>query len=56
LHFGLEKRTKVDLIEIRWPGGAVDKVEGIGANRVVVIKEGKGVIEQKELGRASPGK
>ncbi|HXG68912.1 MAG TPA: CRTAC1 family protein [Blastocatellia bacterium] len=56
LHFGLEKRAKVDLIEIRWPGGAVDKVEGIGANRVVVIKEGKGVIEQKELGRASPGK
>jgi hypothetical protein len=53
LHFGLEKRTKIDLIEIRWPSGATDRVEGVGANRLVVIKEGKGVIEQKEFGGAS---
>lgn len=51
LHFGLEKRTKIDLIEIRWPSGAVDKVEGIGVNKILVIKEGKGVVEQKELNR-----
>ncbi|HYP26095.1 MAG TPA: CRTAC1 family protein [Blastocatellia bacterium] len=51
LHFGLEKRTKIDLIEIRWPGGAVDKIEGAGVNRLLVVKEGKGVVEQKELGR-----
>lgn len=56
LHFGLEKRTKIDLIEIRWPSGVIDKIEGIGANRLLIIKEGKGVIEQKEFGRASAGK
>jgi len=54
LHFGLEKRTKIDLIEIRWPSGAIDKVEGVGVNRLLVIKEGKGIVEQKEFSRASP--
>jgi hypothetical protein len=52
LHFGLEKRTKIDLIEVRWPGGAVDKIEGVGVNRILVIKEGKGLAEQKEFNRA----
>jgi hypothetical protein len=49
LHFGLEKRTTVDLIEVRWPSGMVDTVTGIGVNKVVTIKEGKGLIEQKEF-------
>src|ERR1044072_3528983 len=55
LHFGLEKRTKIDLIEIRWPSGAVDKLEGVGVNKLLVVKEGKGIIEQKEFNRL-PGK
>ncbi len=52
LHFGLEKRTKIDRIEIRWPGGAVDNIEGVGVNRILVVKEGKGLVEQKEFKRA----
>lgn len=51
LHFGLEKRTKIDLIEIRWPSGAIDKIEGAGVNKVLTVKEGKGVVEQSELMR-----
>ena len=53
LHFGLEKRTKVELIEIRWPSGAVEKIEGMGVNRILVVKEGKGIVEQKEFNRGS---
>ena len=53
LHFGLEKRTKIDLIEIRWPSGAVDKLEGVGVNKLLVVKEGKGIVEQKEFNRPS---
>jgi hypothetical protein len=49
LHFGLEKRTKVDLIEVRWPGGNVDKVTNINANRILTIKEGQGLVSQKEF-------
>jgi len=53
LHFGLEKRTKVDLIEVRWPSGAVDKIKGVGVNRIVTIKEGQGKVEEKEVTKAS---
>ena len=53
LHFGLEKRTKIDLIEIRWPSGVVDKLEGVGVNKLLVVKEGKGIVEQKEFNRPS---
>lgn len=53
LHFGLEKRTKIDLIEVRWPSGAIEKIEGVAANKILVIKEGKGIVEQKEFKRAA---
>ncbi|MDX6404069.1 MAG: enediyne biosynthesis protein [Blastocatellia bacterium] len=49
LHFGLEKRTKVDLIEVHWPSGAVDKVSDAGVNKILIIKEGQGVVEQKDF-------
>ena len=45
LHFGLEKRTVVDLIEVRWPSGAVDTLKNLAANKVVTVKEGKGLVE-----------
>lgn len=48
-HFGLEKRTKIDLIEIRWPSGGVDKVTGAKVNKILTIKEGQGLIEQKDF-------
>jgi hypothetical protein len=54
LHFGLEKRTTVDLIEVRWPSGVIDRITGLSANRILTIKEGKGVVEQKYFNR-SPG-
>ena len=47
LHFGLEKQTKIDSIEVRWPSGVVDKVANLNANRILTIREGQGVIEQK---------
>ncbi|MDQ2856847.1 MAG: CRTAC1 family protein [Acidobacteriota bacterium] len=49
LHFGLEKRTKIDLVEVRWPSGIVDRVKNLSANRILTIKEGKGLIEQKDF-------
>ena len=49
LHFGLEKRTKIDLLEIRWPSGAIDKLTNLSVNRILTVKEGKGVVEQKDF-------
>lgn len=53
LHFGLEKRAKVDLIEVRWPSGIVDKVTNVSSNRILTIKEGQGLIDQKEFKRVA---
>lgn len=49
LHFGLEKKTKIDLIEVRWPSGTVDKITNINANKILTIKEGQGLISQKDF-------
>jgi enediyne biosynthesis protein E4 len=42
LHFGLETRKLVDRIEVRWPGGGVDRIEKIAADRAIMIREGAG--------------
>jgi enediyne biosynthesis protein E4 len=42
LHFGLEKSTKIDYVEVRWPGGAVEKLVNIPVNTFIQIKEGEG--------------
>jgi len=45
LHFGLEKRTVVDLIQVRWPSGAVDTLANVPVNKIVTVKEGKGLVD-----------
>jgi len=53
LNFGLEKRAKIDLIEIRWPSGVVDKITNVNANKLLTVKEGQGVVEQKDVNKAA---
>lgn len=52
LHFGLEKRNRVDLIEVYWPGGHIDKVRNVAANQCMVIQEGKGLVRHFPPGTA----
>jgi len=47
LHFGLETRARIDLIEIHWPSGQVDKIRNAGVNRILTIKEGQGLVAEK---------
>jgi hypothetical protein len=54
LHFGLGKRTKVDLLEVRWPSGVVEKITGVNANTIATIKEGQGLSGQKVLNNPAP--
>jgi hypothetical protein len=54
LHFGLEKRAKVDSIQVRWPSGIVDKISNLGVNRIITIKEGIGKVDEKEFIKQPP--
>jgi hypothetical protein len=54
LHIGVGKATKIDLIEVHWPSGAVDKVAGAGVNRILTIKEGQGDVAQKNFKSVAP--
>ena len=40
LHFGLGDAAQIDRIEIRWPSGTVQTLEGVRANQVITVTEG----------------
>jgi hypothetical protein len=46
LHFGLGTATRADL-EIRWPNGNRERVENVAADRLVVVREGAGVVKEE---------
>ncbi|HSY00834.1 MAG TPA: CRTAC1 family protein [Acidobacteriaceae bacterium] len=43
VHFGLGDATKVDLVEIHWPSGAVERVKLPSVDRIFTIEESKGI-------------
>jgi len=45
LHFGLGAATQVDSLEIRWPSGSTEKLNGFAANQCVRIREGFGIVK-----------
>jgi len=48
LHFGLGAADTADL-EIRWPLGNREVVTGVAADRLVVIREGFGIVRTREM-------
>ena len=40
LHFGLGNQFRVDSLEVRWSGGAVQRFAGLPVNRYLLIEEG----------------
>jgi hypothetical protein len=51
VHFGLEKAVQADRLEILWPSGLVDAVEGIKANQIIVVTESRGITRQEPFNR-----
>ncbi len=45
VHFGLGAAASADL-EIRWPNGTVEKLPGVGANQLVTVREGQGIVRR----------
>jgi hypothetical protein len=49
IHFGLNDAKKVDMVEIRWPSGAVDTLKDLDVNRLYVIEEGGKILKNEAL-------
>ena len=52
LHFGLGGATTAN-VEIRWPNGGHENVADVAADRLVVIREGSGVVRTERFARNS---
>jgi enediyne biosynthesis protein E4 len=50
MHFGLDQAAKVDLVEIRWLSGQVDKLTDLAANKLYVIQEGGKILKAETFG------
>ena len=40
LHFGLRDKAMIDLLEIRWPSGIIQRFEGLDVNQIIAVQEG----------------
>ncbi|MBS1854115.1 MAG: CRTAC1 family protein [Acidobacteria bacterium] len=49
LHFGLGLAERVDL-EIRWPSGTKESIAKVAADRLIVIREGEGIVRTERFG------
>ncbi|HUE02555.1 MAG TPA: CRTAC1 family protein [Bryobacteraceae bacterium] len=52
LHFGLGAAATADL-EIRWPNGGKEQVKNVAADRLVIIREGEGIVKEAHWRNAS---
>jgi len=43
VHVGLGKATQIDRLEVRWPNGQNEVVEGAAVNQILTATEGKGI-------------
>jgi hypothetical protein len=47
VHFGLGKETEIQLVEIRWPSGKVDKMTNVKVDMEIVVEEGRGIVDRR---------
>ena len=51
LTFGLGKRQQADEIELRWPSGQVDHLSKVAAGQTITVREGEGIVQQRQYGK-----
>jgi len=49
MHFGLDRATNVDMVEIKWLSGQVDRLKDLEVNRLYVIQEGGKILRSEVL-------
>jgi enediyne biosynthesis protein E4 len=50
LTFGLGQREQTESVEIRWPGGQVEKLTNVSAGQTITVTEGRGVTGSRKFG------
>jgi hypothetical protein len=45
VHFGLGDAERAESLEIRWPGGDVERIEGVESGHIYTVGEGEGIID-----------
>ncbi|MFN3325069.1 MAG: CRTAC1 family protein [Bryobacteraceae bacterium] len=50
LHFGLGEAKAADL-DIRWPSGKAESLRNVAAGRLIVVREGQGIVETYEFNK-----
>jgi hypothetical protein len=51
LHFGLGSATEIDRLEVHWPSGQTDTIQGPPVDHLLVIEEGKGLAKAEPFHR-----
>jgi hypothetical protein len=51
LHFGLGTANTVDSVELTWPSGTKDTLRDLSTNRLVVVEEGRGIVNGSTAGQ-----
>jgi enediyne biosynthesis protein E4 len=54
VHFGLDKATRIDSIEIRWPSGAVETIKDLEADKFYSVLEDQGIVPAEKIRPSSP--
>ena len=49
VHFGLNKATMIDSVEIRWPSGSLDRMKNLAVDRFYAVLEGKGTVPPEQI-------
>ena len=44
--FGLGQESMVDLLEVIWPNGVIERFSGIQVNQKAVVTQGNGIVQQ----------
>jgi hypothetical protein len=56
IHFGLGALQKVDKLEVLWPGGKVESIPNLAADRFYTIREGAGVVKTDDQKPNTPSR
>jgi hypothetical protein len=51
VHFGLGKQDKIKTLEVRWPSGEMDSINGVAPNQFVAVREGTGAVQSMGAAR-----